>query len=149
MTTDRDRLRACLLDTLIPGGKGFPPASGVARLERLAFRPNWTTALQAVMSALPEGFETLDTAGRRAVLEGLEQTMAPAFQTLIEALYSVYYTDPRVLAAVSEQTGYRNPPQPAGYVMAPFDDSVLATVRNHPQSWRPTTPERSKDRHDE
>lgn len=149
MTADRDRLRASLVDTLIPGSEDFPRASEVACPQRLAFRPDWTTALEAVMSLLPDGFETRDAADRRLILEGLEQTAAPSFQTLIEALYSVYYTDPVVLAAVSARTGYRNPPQPAGYVLAPFDETVLTTVRNHPQSWRPTTSRRSKEKHDE
>lgn len=129
-----------LLDTLIPGGDGFPAASAVLTRARLAFRPGWTAAFDTIMAALPTAFSELGPAERSTALERLEATLPTQFQTLIEALYSIYYTDPEVLAATAAATGYRNPPQPGGYEMPPFDEAILSTVRNNPQSWRPTAP---------
>ena len=67
----------------------------------------------------------------------IETRQPEHFATLVNMVYTAYYSHGAVLAALSGRTGY-NPgaPQPTGYVMEPFDESLLAPVKQMPPLWR-------------
>ena len=53
--------------------------------------------------------------------------------------YVAYYRDARVLQGIELATGYPNrPPQPLGYELEPFDESILAVVRSRGPQYRDT-----------
>jgi len=93
--------------------------------------------LDAVLDALPVEFETLDAAGRESAVRAIESVDPHRVAGVVNMVYTAYYTHPRVLAGVSERTGYNpGPPQPSGYVLEPFDTSLLAPVRERDALWR-------------
>jgi hypothetical protein len=88
---------------------------------------------------LPDGAEqgplflSLSPEGRDAVLRAVETARPAPFRVLLRQTYIAYYTHPAVLAAV----GYPSPaPQPAGFPLAGFDESLLARVRQRGKRWR-------------
>lgn len=139
-----DRL-AIVLDRLIPGdaARGWPSAGAVGlagKARRLAEERG--ERLDDLLARLPPDFDEAGEAGEVAALEAFEADEPDAFARLILYAYGAYYTDPAVRAVVEERTGYpARPPQPEGYRLPPFDESLLATVRTRPPFWR-RVPER-------
>jgi hypothetical protein len=134
-----------LLDTLLPGGEGFPPASGVGLDGWIAGRPRFAPALAELVAALPEDFATRAPAARTATLTALEADRPELFGAVVVAAYSGYYTNPEVLAVVEARCGYKaRPPQPGGYALPAFDPAILAVPRARAPLWR--DPNRDMDR---
>jgi hypothetical protein len=78
-------------------------------------------------------FLSLGPEGRDAVLRAVEAAHPGPFRALLRETYIAYYTHPAVLAAV----GYPSPaPQPAGFPLAGFDETLLAGVRQRGKRWR-------------
>lgn len=136
-----DRL-GLVLDRLLPGdpGRGWPSASALglgAKARRLAAERGEEAALDALLARLPEGFDGASEAAQVEALAALEADDGDAFARLILYAYGAYYTDPAVRAVVEARTGYpARPPQPLGYELPPFDESLLETVRKRPPFWR-------------
>lgn len=135
-----DQRLVALLDTIVPPRAGIPGAGelglGVGVVED-ARSTGHLDDLHTVLAALPEEFETVDAAGREAALRDLEVVDPQRVASVVNMAYTAYYTHPRVLAGVSERTGYNTgPPQPSGYALAPFDEALLDPVRERPFSWR-------------
>jgi hypothetical protein len=108
MIDDEDqRTLSALLDVLLPGTDGFPSGSAAGVGPRLSS-------------------SGIDVALIRQMLDEL----TAAF------VYRAYYTAPAVLAVISAATGYRHPPQPAGYALPAFDETILEKVKRDPPSWR-------------
>ena len=132
---DDARLHA-LLDTLLPGTHGFPPASQTAVPVHIAKADNQAELPRRALAALDPDFCRLGPVERVAAVARLESALGMTFQALVAAVYSAYYTDATVLAAMARTTGYQHPPQPSGYALPAFDATVLDTVRQAAPSWR-------------
>ncbi len=76
------------------------------------------------------------------MLREIEITRPGAFEQVVKAAYSAYYTDPAVRDVIARLTGYENrPPQPLGYQLPEFDESLLERVRSRGPIWRPVPDE--------
>lgn len=132
-----------LLDTLLPGDGVDWPAAGsagmAARVTELARGvPGALDALTAILDALPDDFGTLTRTRREGVLRRIEAGRADQFDAVVTASYNAYYTDPAVRDVIERLTGYQNrPPQPLGYELEPFDESLLDAVKARGPIWRP------------
>lgn len=145
----RDRL-SVVLDRLLPGNEdGWPAAGGLgleSEVRALWARPmddgsDPDRALEVLLEALGSGFDAAATDDQVAALQDLEASEPAAFGRLVAAAYTAYYVDPRVRAVVEARTGYpARPPQPEGYDLPPFDDSLLDVQRQRPPFWRPVDP---------
>lgn len=125
---------AAVVDTLLPGDSGerpLPPASAVGThtrvMARLASAPA-RDALAAIAAAAggEEAFVLAALDERAAVARHVERNNGAAFRSLVLFVASDYYENEAVLAAF----GWRGePPQPSGHTLAPFEDALLASVR--------------------
>jgi hypothetical protein len=118
-----------VLDTLLPGGEGFPSASTVDTSAFLLDQLG-PGALQEWLLPLLSGLD--DAAGgdfaagsaeqRDPLLQQLEAAQPLPFARLLALAYYSYYAQPAVIAAIQTLGhDYNQTPQPLGYAMAPFD----------------------------
>jgi len=139
--------RALLLamDAIIPAGDGMPSASeagGLAYLEQLARNePEMTKQLSQSLQALEamsvqrfeKGFTELVEKDRASALEEMERDAPPQFSLLRDTVYESYYTQPaiwKLIGYVPYPTDHRGPH------LKPFDETLLADVRNRPKLYR-------------
>ena len=119
-----------LVDVLLPGDGRFPAASDAGTHGLVADR----LMAQTGESALDDLAQTLADCGgplsplsleeRQAVVRRMEETQPEQFETLRMVSYLAYYESPAVVRAVRALGHvYNDAPQPAGYAMAPFDES--------------------------
>ncbi len=132
-----------VLDCLIPGDTyDWPPAGqhGLApkMLELLeTLSVDGREQLAIFLSQLPTNFPALSKDEQINSLKIMEVANPDAFETILKACYSAYYTDPEIRRILEQKTGYEaRPPQPLGYEMLPFDESLLEPVRARGQIWR-------------
>lgn len=136
-----------LLDTLLPGDSGDWPAAGThglaERSRKLAAEmPGGTEAMETILKSLPEDFSDTAAAQRELQLREIEAAQPDAFGKLVTAAYNAYYTDPAIRDIIERLTGYENrPPQPQGYALPPFDESLLDQVKARGPIWRPVPEE--------
>jgi hypothetical protein len=117
------------LDTLLPGGAGYPPASatGIAAfLVRAAGPEAVDTALRLGLADLDTmaggDFLALDSTGRTETLKLAEAEKTTFFTWLLRLAYLSYYAQPEVIAAIqADGHNYHQTPLPDGYQMDPFD----------------------------
>lgn len=138
-----DETVIAVLDCLIPGDATGWPAAGqhglAPRLHELLelLSADGPEQLQTVLSHLPEDFLNLPKDQQTISLRKVESSAPDAFDTVLKACYSAYYTDPGVRRIIEQKTGYEaRPPQPLGYEMEPFDESLLEPVRARGPIWR-------------
>ena len=138
-----DETVIAVLDCLIPGDAAGWPAAGqhglAPRLHELLelLSADGPEQLQTVLSHLPEDFLNLRKDQQTISLQRAESRAPDAFDTVLKACYSAYYTDPGVRQIIEQKTGYEaRPPQPLGYEMEPFDESLLEPVRARGPIWR-------------
>lgn len=125
---------AAVLDTLLPGDADWPAAGS---LDGLAAQVAAKAPDGALLAALPAGFATLPAEAREATLREVEQAHPAAFERLVAAAYLAYYTHGAVRMVLERVTGYEaRPPQPLGYDLPPFDESLLDTQRRRAPFWR-------------
>lgn len=129
-----------VLDTIIPA-RGELPAAGTLGLASAVMTDARTSGhledIVMVLEALPADFVAREPSARELVLRDIERSVPQAFAMVVNMVYTAYYTQPKVLAGISERTGYNpGPPQPRGYTLAPFDDALLAPVRDRAPLWR-------------
>ena len=94
-------------------------------------------AINTVLGALPSTFETLEPRERDALLSATQDREPDAFAILLSVAYNAYYSDPRVLARLDRLTEYKaGAPQPAGYEIEPFDETMLAQIQQREPFWR-------------
>ena len=121
---------AAVLATLLPGDAPWPSGAVVADAVAADLAPGDWAALSA---SLPGGF----TAGDEAALRAVEQQHPAAFERMVTAAYLAYYTEPSVRAVLEQVTGYEaRPPQPLGYQLEPFDETLLERQRLRAPFWR-------------
>lgn len=122
---DDDQVVLDLMETLLPGGAGFPAARetgmGPALLARLrqadATIPARLAAVAAARGALPA-----DADGRRELAARLEAVEPKLFDELRKYAFLTYYEQPAVIAAIRGLgIRYNDSPLPAGYPDEPFD----------------------------
>jgi len=132
-----------LLDTLLPGGEGWPAAGALGLATRMevlvAAAPGGAEALARVLDALPRDFAALAPESREATLREVEACHPAAFETVLSAAYAAYYTDGRVCDVIARRTGFPDrPPQPLGHPLPPFDMRALEAVQARGATWRRT-----------
>ena len=118
---------AALLATLLPEELPWPSGAVVAaELER-------DEAINVVLGALPPSF----VAGDEEALRRVEAQDSGTFARAVAAAYLAYYTHPEVRRVLEQVTGYAaRPPQPLGYELPPFDETLLERQRVRPPFWR-------------
>lgn len=135
-------LLAAIMDCLIPGDDLNWPAAGThglagAVMDHLTVISPDLDAFGVIMELLDIDFQQYTAAQQEAVLRQCEHDEPDAFDVLVRATYNMYYTDAAVRKVIEHMTGYpARPPQPDGYVMEPFDESLLDVVRQQGPSWR-------------
>jgi hypothetical protein len=93
--------------------------------------------LATVTENLPKNFYTLSRVSQTAYLSTVEKEQPAAFQAVLKAAYSAYYTDQAVRQILETKTGYEaRPPQPYGYELQSFDEELLEPVRAKGPIWR-------------
>ena len=133
MATDPAAIAAMLrelVDVLLPGDGRFPAASDAGTHGVVADR----LVAQSGEAALDDVAETIEACGgplgplgateRQDVVRRFEADHPEQFETLRMITYLAYYESPAVVRAVrSLGHVYNDAPQPAGYAMAPFDET--------------------------
>jgi hypothetical protein len=123
-----------LLDTLLPGDADWPAAG---TLDGLAAQVADDMPPKRLLAALPADFAKLDGQARDNAVRGLEQAEPAGFERLVAATYLAYYTHDAVRGVLERLTGYEaRPPQPLGYELPPFDESLLDTQKRRAPFWR-------------
>jgi hypothetical protein len=80
-----------------------------------------------------KGFTELIEKDRASALEELERDAPPQFSLLRDTVYESYYTQPaiwKLIGYVPYPTDHRGPH------LKPFDETLLADVRNRPKMYR-------------
>ena len=127
-----------LVDVLLPGDERFPAASDAGTHGVVADR----LVAQMGEAALDDLAQTIEACGgplaplskaeRQDVVWRFEADHPEQFETLRMIAYLAYYESPAVVRAVrSLGHVYNDAPQPAGYAMAPFDESDPRQVPQH------------------
>jgi hypothetical protein len=134
-----------VMDRLIPPVDGLPGAGSmglVPEVERIAGKvPRLNDSLIKVMGAVSldlhaharGGFVSLPGELQDEAIRTIEGAMPDDFGNVLELVYLAYYGDNRVHKRIG---WHGRPPQPEGYVLPPFDDSVLETARKRAPFWR-------------
>lgn len=138
-----DTIIKSLLDCLIPGDHSGWPAAGqhglTSRFRELlkSLFENGDQHLATLLAELPDNFSSLPAERQTALLKTIEASRTEAFEALVKACYASYYTDPEIRRILENKTGYEaRPPQPQGYQMPPFDESLLEPVIARGPIWR-------------
>jgi hypothetical protein len=136
---------AAAMDEIIPAAQGLPSASQAGCLDYLArawpedagLRVELVKSLEAASesarAAFGREFDRLDSEGRIAALQRLEQSDPAAFRSLRDTVYEAYYTRPEVWKRLGHEF---YPPERPGPLPPPFDESLLARVRQMPRLYR-------------
>jgi hypothetical protein len=121
---DETETLLALMDTLLPGGDGFPPASATGTAQMLG--PRLRTADEALPGRLlaaltAQGQPPTDKAGWHAAVTRLEAVETKLFGELRKYAYLTYYEQPETIAAI-QALGllYNASPLPGGYPTEPF-----------------------------
>jgi hypothetical protein len=129
-----DALLLRVLDTLLPGEGPWPSAGS---LDLVAPVRGDVADLDALLARLPAEFSAGDQDAREQALRRIESAEPERFERLITAVYTAYYTQPRVRQVIEQETGYEaRPPQPLGYSLEPFDERLLDRQRQRKPFWR-------------
>ena len=119
-----------LVDVLLPGDGRFPPASDAGTHGLVADRlvaqvgENALDDLAQMLADCGGPLGPLSTTERKEVVRRMEEAHPEQFETLRMVSYLSYYESPAVVRAVRALGhAYNDAPQPAGYAMAPFDES--------------------------
>ncbi len=121
-----------LLDILLPGDGDFPAASATSLPARLRTHERFAGTIPTILNALPDHIAT-------DAVRAVEAAQPAAFAALLTGVYSLYYTDPGVAAALAHLTGYETrPPQPKGYDLPAFDSALLTIPAARAPLYRPT-----------
>ena len=127
-------LLVAVLDRLLPPNGDFAGAGGLGLAAQVP-----ASAAQPILAALPADFLALDAAAQVAALQAVEAANRLGFHELVRFAYVAYYRDSRVLARIELATGYPDrPPQPLGYELEPFDESLLDVVKARGPQYRDT-----------
>jgi hypothetical protein len=140
-TNEERRALDALMDTLLPGGSGFPPATATGMSElllaRLAASDPAMPALLLAMADTGHG-QPADAAGWHEVAYRIEVINPQLFDSFRKQVYLAYYEQPVVIAAIrSLGIAYNDKPLPEGYPDARFMPEV-DTPSHRRGKWIPT-----------
>ncbi len=133
------------MDRLIPAVDDLPGAGSMGlapEVERIAGKvPRLHASMLRAMGALAldlhahatGGFVALTGEQKDEAIRAIEGAMPDDFANFLELVYLAYYADTRVHKRIG---WHGRAPQPEGYVLEPFDESVLETVRKRAPFWR-------------
>jgi hypothetical protein len=125
MTLEERRALTALLDTLLPGGAGFPAASASGMVELFTSR-----LLAAAPEAMTQIIGLVDTgnglpggaAGWREAAYRIEMILPRLFSEFRKQAYLAYYEQPAVIAAIRALgITYNDAPLPEGYPQQRFE----------------------------
>ena len=123
MIGESEALQA-LMDTLLPGGEGFPAASatGMAATFLARLRESDATAPARLVKAIAaQGTPPADPKAWREATARLEAVEPKLFDTLRRIAYLTYYEQPKTIAAIRDLGfTYNLAPLPEGYPTEPF-----------------------------
>lgn len=125
MTIDEEKVLLGLMDTLLPGGAGFPVASATGMIQQVVTRlclvdVNLLKRLAAMFAA--GGRVPLDESGWRDAASRLEVLEPKMFDEVRKYTYLTYYEQPLVIEAIRALGfHYNDAPLPAGYPNEPFE----------------------------
>jgi hypothetical protein len=149
--TDAARLLAALVDTLIPGAPGWPPAVTVGVQSALASRlieQRGDDALGPLLTALEPHAEALlsdDEDRRVAAVAAWEAADKDLFGWVRDATYLAYYESPVVVLAINAHGHlYKARPHFTGYRL-PRWDAARDTPTHGRGAWTPTDAVRRVD----
>ena len=128
------------MDRLVPPVDDLPGAGALGladSVESLASRhAPYDHALRSLTGRLAAtAFVELPGSTQDIQLQALERAEPATFAAVLDLVYLAYYADPRVHRRIGWRSG---PLQPTGFPLAPFDETIVETVRRRPPFWRPT-----------
>ena len=138
-------LLADVLDSIVPGGDGLPGAGELGVASHLDSAVSGSTRLRRVFS---EGLAAIEIASSRMfsrafsglsedqrveVLKRVESQHMHFFHELVRQTYAGYYTRPDIVGLLGLEA---RPPQPLGYVLEPFDPSMVENVKRRGKIYR-------------
>ncbi len=131
-------LQKSVLDRIIPPVADLPGAGGLGiekELERMStehhkFSGILFSAIESIQSRLGEDTVTVENLNK--AISGFESFEPTPFALLLELVYLAYYSDPRVHDRIGWKTG---PLQPEGHPLPPWEESILAKVKNRAPFW--------------
>ena len=142
--SQRELLNA-ILDRIIPPGDGVPGASEVGAAEHVEgisgvspqSRALLTKGLKAIEATSGRthsvAFVTLSDGEKTEVLKQVESQHTEFFAVLVRETYSGYYSSSEVLRIKGLPL---SAPQPQGYEIEPFNESLLDSVRKRGKAYR-------------
>ena len=132
---DESDVIVALMDTLLPGGEGFPAASetGMAAIVAARLRAADKALPESLMSAIAaQGNAPNGAEGWRVAVARLEAVEPKLFEELRKYVYLTYYEQPMTIAAIRALgLRYNIAPLPEGYPTEPFE-----TERDAPRHQR-------------
>ena len=136
-----------VMDRLIPAVDDLPAAGQMGlgpEVERMASDVlRYANALESVLGAMSAdplsraagGFRALSPEDQDNAIRVIEKNIPDDFGTFLEIVYLAYYSQ----STVHRRIGWvGRPPQPEGFDLSPFDESILETVRKREPFWRKT-----------
>lgn len=128
-----------LCDAILPGRTGLPGGAGLPSASQVGV-PGVIVRECADDQVLAGHLATLGAALDAG--ESVEQVLAagsPSFAALRTRVCEIYYTDADALDALEQVTGWRARNVLTGSAMLPFDETLLARVRELAPAYRDAT----------
>ena len=140
MASQHSRLLEAIMDRMIPAVGDLPSAGQMGLIDEIVelaakqkrFEDLFHSAITAFESKNPD-FLTSSASVQDENQKTFELNTPEHFNTIRTIVYIVYYKDSRV----HKRIGWDGqPPQPQGYEMDPWDESVLENARKREPFWR-------------
>ena len=140
MASQHSQLLEAIMDRMIPAVGDLPSAGQMGLIDEIVelaakqkrFEDLFDSAIAAFESNSPD-FLTSSESVQDENLKTFESNNPEHFNTIRTIVYIVYYKDSRV----HKRIGWDGqPPQPQGYEMDPWDESVLENARKREPFWR-------------
>ena len=140
MASQHSRLLEAIMDRMIPAVGDLPSAGQMGLIDEIVelaakqkrFEDLFHSAITAFESKNPD-FLTSSESVQDENLKTFELNTPEHFNKIRTIVYIVYYKDSRV----HKRIGWDGqPPQPQGYEMDPWNESVLENARKREPFWR-------------
>ena len=140
MASQHSRLLEAIMDRMIPAVGDLPSAGQMGLIDEIVelaakqkrFEDLFHSAITAFESKNPD-FLTSSESVQDENLKTFELNTPEHFNTIRTIVYIVYYKDSRVHKRIDWDG---KPPQPQGYEMDPWNESVLENARKREPFWR-------------
>ena len=140
MASQHSRLLEAIMDRMIPAVGDLPSAGQMGLIDEIVelaakqkrFEDLFHSAITAFESKNPD-FLTSSESVQDENLKTFELNTPEHFNTIRTIVYIVYYKDSRVHKRIDWDGKL---PQPQGYEMDPWDESVLENARKREPFWR-------------